>query len=148
MAFNPRYCLDSLDIRRLNRMWNDKVRDDSEWECFDDFALWCSDCGYSKGMYIRKRKEMEPHSRGNSFFWSAGVDYQQLEEEPVEVNTCSFCQGCEKSCTHSMGCKDWKTWYITQWNKNISINPKLRKGIYTRRTFQYEHPDLIREGII
>ena len=148
MAYKHRYCLDPLDLRRINRMWNDKIRDDTDWECFDDFALWCSNQGYSKGMYIRKHNELEPHGPVNSYFWAAGFQYHQQAEVPDEPNTCSYCYGCEKSCTNSMGCSDWQKWFVQKWNRNISISPKLRKGTHSRKTFQYEHPDLIREGIV
>mgnify|MGYP006974681959 CR=1 FL=1 len=90
MAYSTKYFLDPLDVRRLRYLWLTKVQYDSTFQDFDDFLLWSSDWGYAKGMYIWKRNDAEPHSRENSYFWTTGVDYQQPQEEPEEINTCSF----------------------------------------------------------
>lgn len=148
MAYNPRYCLEPLDVRRLKRMWNDNVQHDNDgWQCFDDFALWSSDMGYAKGMYMKKRNELMHHSPENSYYWAAGYQYHEQPEKPDDTNISPFCKGCEKNCVNSMGCADWQKWFAKNWNENISISKKLKQNVPVRMTWKYEHPDLIREGI-
>lgn len=49
-----------------------------------------------------------------------------------------FCRNCTRDdCpTNGDGCKAWETYFIDNWNKK------------QRQFFRYEHPDLVREGII
>ena len=44
---------------------------------------------------------------------------------------------------NGFGCPAWRKYFIDNWNKNIMVKPKK-----TRQFFQYEHSDLVREGII
>lgn len=146
MSFNARYGLEPLDCKRLYQIWSVKVRDDTKWDCFDDFVLWSSIQGYVKGMHLTKRNELEPHSPDNSYFWAAWLEQKTEEEEkPVESR---YCQGCTKNCVNSMGCADWQKWFAKNWNENISISKKLKQNVPVKMTWKYEHPDLIREGII
>lgn len=145
MAYKERYGLEPLDIRRLKRMWNEKIVHDTTWECFDDFVLWGSYFGYAKGLELLKRNQREPHGPENSYFWVAGDPQTEVEEEPTESR---YCNGCTKNCANSMGCADWKNWFVKNWNEKISRSPKLKKERPVRVTWKYEHPDLIREGLV
>ena len=58
-----------------------------------------------------------------------------------------FCEKCKNdSCpSKDLGCKDWKAYFIKNWNQNIST---YRPDDKVEKIFRYEHPDLIREGIV
>lgn len=150
MELNTRYGLDALDVSNIRRRWCRSVRDDCEFECFDDFLLWCAENGYEKGIELRKRKEFEPHSPENSYFWSS----KKAEEERQQIilqnqkEVSEFCKSCTKECTHSTGCKPWQDWFVKNWNQKISISPKVRGCVKVTKSWRYEHPDLIRERIV
>lgn len=59
-----------------------------------------------------------------------------------------FCRNCTRDdCpTNGDGCKAWETYFIDNWNKNIMKSIGNHKK--QRQFFQYEHPDLVREGIV
>ena len=59
-----------------------------------------------------------------------------------------FCRNCTRDdCpTNGDGCKAWETYSIDNWNKNIMKLWKNHKK--QRQFFRYEHPDLVREGIV
>lgn len=54
-----------------------------------------------------------------------------------------FCRNCRRCSNVWRGCPAWRKYFIDNWNKNIMVKPKK-----TRQFFQYEHPDLVREGIV
>lgn len=59
-----------------------------------------------------------------------------------------FCRNCTRDdCpTNGDGCKAWEAYFIANWNENImkSIGNHKKR----RQFFRYEHPDLVREGIV
>ena len=56
----------------------------------------------------------------------------------------SPCNNCDRVCPDG-GCKAWREWFPENWNENISIAPKEPRD---KLFFRYEHPDLVREGIV
>ena len=57
----------------------------------------------------------------------------------------SPCDSCEKVCpAEGRGFRLWQDWFVRSWNDNISVKPKKQ----TKEVFRYEHPDMIREGIV
>lgn len=56
-----------------------------------------------------------------------------------------FCDGCTRECP-TKGCEEWARYYQKNWNSRI--HRLIRREPPTQVTFRYEHPDLIREGII
>ena len=50
------------------------------------------------------------------------------------------CQACERECP-SLGCGEWRAWFVRNWNKNICVNPEPKAV----QVFSYEHPDRLRE---
>ena len=143
-GFNSRYGFTGDDVSNLNHRWNYKIKSDCEWERFDDFVFWCSYTGYRKGMQLRKRNKDMPHSPDNSF-WVDTLDGTQPEE-----NDCEFCAKCNhrRSAVCINGCVTWREQWVKNWNDNICIRPPEEKYSPTRETFCYEHPDLIKEGIV
>ena len=154
MAYNPRYCLEPLDVRRLKRMWNDNVRYDNDgWQCFDDFTLWSSDMGYAKGMYLKKRNELMHHSPENSYFGDSIQEVAQNRERKKRETRAiksPFCEGCQNECSNiARGCEEYQKWFAKNWNENIRIaKPEVKEKSNSVQFFRYEHPDLVREGIV
>lgn len=57
----------------------------------------------------------------------------------------SPCDSCDKVCAaEGRGCGPWRDYFVRNWNENISVKPKKQ----TKEVFRYEHPDMIREGIV
>jgi hypothetical protein len=76
-------------------------------------------------------------------FISKNLDEQTMTyQESVRKNSL-YCRMYKKICPgNGGGCQAWKEWYVRNWNENINTHPE------GRQKFQYEHPDLIREGIV
>lgn len=70
-----------------------------------------------------------------------------MREKPGHSES-PFCRNCTRDdCpTNGDGCKAWETYFIDNWNKNIMKLWKNHKK--QRQFFRYEHPDLVREGIV
>lgn len=73
-----------------------------------------------------------------------------MREKPGQyIDSASpFCRNCTRDdCpTNGDGCKAWETYFIENWNKNIMKSIGSHKK--QRQFFRYEHPDLVREGIV
>lgn len=173
MSFNiSRYGIPRDEIKRLNTRWNRRINDrhDSGWECFDEFLRWCTENGYASGKILTRHNRQLPHSPENSYWVNNRRELvyrksetgtktkerkpraEKPEKEPEnESVVISFCKECGKKCTNNgSGCNQWKEWFVKNWNQNICIKPKpmLPPEPKGRQVFQYEHPDLMREGII
>ena len=148
-----RYGISGHDVSNLSSRWLKTVRKDCEWETFDEFLFWCSVEGYKPGMKLGRINQNQPHGPGNSFWYDKKELFQKRHKEEIEQRT-GFCMGCEKTCPNrGNGCDFWKSHFIKNWNQNISTSKKLRRNrpeeeTVVRETFVYEHPDLIREGIV
>lgn len=55
------------------------------------------------------------------------------------------CEKCGVHCPEN-GCVVWKRYFIQNRNKHISEAPAAKPMV--REFFRYEHPDLVREGIV
>lgn len=73
-----------------------------------------------------------------------------MDEKPGQYidSESPFCRNCTRDdCpTNGDGCKAWETYFIDNWNKNIMKSIGNHKK--QRQFFRYEHPDLVREGIV
>lgn len=145
-----RYGISGNEVYNLSKRWQRIVRDDSVWESFDAFVFWCSVSGYGPGKNLRKRWEDEPHGPGNSYWYSRAEEAKLRHEKAVSDQNIKshFCNGCKQKCPIGAGgCAAYKEWWIKNWNKNIYRKPKPPKT-EAKQFFRYEHPDLIREGLI
>ena len=70
---------------------------------------------------------------------------KQIETEPRE----GICASCKKKCTASgAGCSEYQKLWTENWNRNIHRKKPEPERPRARQFFLYEHPDLIREGIV
>lgn len=122
----------------LERIWA-KIGD-SEWESFESFASWSLENKWCTGKTLYKLNEMKPHGPENSYW------YLKNQEVPDSEN--ALCLACSrKYCPgNNIGCKPWRDAWIKNWNENICI--RKQETQQKREAFQYEHPDLVREGIV
>ena len=72
-----------------------------------------------------------------------------MDEHPGQYidSESPFCRNCDRErCSNIwQGCPEWQDYFRKNWNENIRAkNSKAQ----TRQFFQYEHPDLVREGIV
>ena len=128
------------------------------WDSFDDFLLWCQDNGYRKDRRMRRINNKLPHSKENSYFHLAGdstppqkaVQESEKKHLPSYIDAESpLCQNCKKKecCNIADGCVQWKECFVKNWNRNIcrAVKQMVRPA---EQVFRYEHPDLVREGIV
>lgn len=143
--YKPRYGLTHDEVKNLAGMYYKKNLPESDFEDFDDFARWAAESGRQQYAQLRKRDPDKPHGPENSF-WYIRPPYQKVERHDY---TCKFCEGCDKgSCqTVPNGCREWRKWFVENWNEYICIKPKEPEP-RKREVFRYEHPDLVREGIV
>lgn len=149
-----RYGIPGKEVDNLCCRWDRTVSKDCDWENVDAFIFWCSVNGYKPGLKLGRINQYQPHGPGNSFWY----DQEELEKQRKEQEIAQregFCQNCAKTCPNrGNGCDEWKQHYVKNWNQNISTSKKLRRNQpsvthqETCEKFVYEHPDLIREGII
>ena len=161
-----RYGIPGSEVKNLRTRWRKSISKDSVWKDFDDFILWSSKNGYSKGVHLHKKRDDEPHGPNNSYYFGAytkGLTSRERKraarkkpahEEYAQKNKLEdvvspYCVGCERSCPgHGIGCVGWEEYFVENWNQNICrtlIQPQPEPEI--RQTWQYEHPDLEREGL-
>lgn len=143
--FNDRYGIPGTEINSLNRRWN-RIKHDSIWESFDDFLIWCARNDYEKGVQLTKIRKSLPHGPENSRLVRMSDFMKSIRvEKPgmIDAPECDFCKGCTKACNGN-GCAEYKKWFVKRWN--AMIHSKAPKPVVI--DFRYEHPDLIREGIL
>lgn len=143
--YKPRYGLPGKQIGNLREFWNRKQLKQSGFDSFDTFAKWSSENGFQPYAQLRRNEPNEPHGPDNSF-WYVKPPYQPV---PKHDYTCKFCEGCTKGTCQKLlgGCKEWRKWFVDNWNENICRKPKPKEPA-KKEYFRYEHPDLVREGIV
>lgn len=154
--YNERYGIDGQSVTNLAARWARTIKKDCEWESLDAFLFWCSVSGHKAGLKLGRINQNQPHGPGNSFWYDVEELEQKRIQEEIEQRT-GFCKGCKNTCPNrGNGCDNWKSYFVKNWNDNISTSKKLRRNrpeeiAYEREIqmkFVYEHPDLVREGIV
>ena len=150
--YGDRYGISGDEVSNLIRRFYRRLYD-SEWERADDFIKWCSENGYESGLRLCRKDTSKPHGPENSYFKTPektvrGIaeDKRRRKEERKSLVS-QFCDGCQKECRDSIGCKDYRDWFVKNWNKNIYMPPVKPVVPEGPMVFRYEHPDLVREGI-
>lgn len=150
--YKPRYGLSSKEVMTMkSKFFKMRQNGGTDWKSLDEFCKWAVEEGYKPGMRLRKHNTDMPHSLDNSYFAFPG-DSQEEEQErhATYVDAKSpYCEACgvENCPSVSIGCFRWREYFVNNWNKNICRNgrPVIRSA---EVTFRYEHPDLVREGIV
>jgi len=132
-------------VGKLYDRWSRHKLKESDFESFDAFVKWSAEAGFQSYAQLRRYDPNEPHGPDNSH-WYTRPPYQPV---PKQDYTCSFCQGCTRGYCDQVvnGCKEWRDWFVKDWNENICRKPKEPEKPRAREVFRYEHPDLVREGI-
>ena len=126
-------------IYALRRIY-ETIANDSDFGSYEGFAEW-SQGKYRTNYAIYKLDLNKPHSEDNSYFYHA--------THPTPDIVSEFCKDCTRLCVkNGTGCKAFYDWWKEKWDKNICIKPKEQPKPGKREFFQYEHPDLVREGIV
>ena len=156
--FKARYGIPGKEISNLTKRYY-VMEGKQNWENVDTFILWCSKNGYKKGLQMRKKNPEESNSPENTYFFSRKEKIRAVKKKKEKLKKMEkeyksqFCESCKKECPGrgSNGCDAWKEWFISNWDKNIYIAPpKPKPKIENEKPmiFRYEHPDLVREGIV
>lgn len=151
-VYKDRYGIPGPEVKNLARRYY-QYPHDSGWRKMDDFLLWCSQNGYEKGLMLRKHDQDKPHGPDNSFFEAVDHIKQENRRRKNERRelTSPFCAGCEVGCTNiAVGCNVWRSRFVKNWDENIHVDlkPPEPPKPEARECWQYEHPDLVREGIV
>ena len=142
-AYKERYGFPGNIVRNLNSHWERKRLRMSDFESFDAFVKWCSENGFEDNARLRRYDEARPHGPDNSYW------YVRPPYKPVQKIS-PFCENCQQQSAGCInGCDAWREWFVKNWNENICIKPKeVLPEPPKQGFFQYEHPDLVREGIV
>ncbi len=157
-VYKDRYGIPGSSVQHLIRRYY-RYFVDSDWYNADDFVKWCSENGWQKGLRLCRFDASLPHGPKNSYFKATEMTIRAKAEDVrrrkyERMNLVSpFCEGCDKDCPgkSSRGCDEWKEYFQKNWNANICIAPKKpeqKTAAAGQQVFRYEHPDLIREGIV
>lgn len=144
----PEYQLNADERYRLHRRY--VYLREHQWESFEAFAKWALDTGVWKGAYLRKKDEELPHGPDNSY-WSDQPYVGNRSWDRPEIYRSPFCDGCERNTEFGCGgCEKWEEYYVKNWNQNIHVELNLPEPEWDNSggKFCYEHPDLVREGIV
>ena len=153
--YKDRYGISGQDVTNLVRKFYRRLYD-SDWERADDFVKWCSENGYESGLRLCRYDESKPHGPENSYFRTPKIrksikeDKRRRKEERKNLVS-PFCEGCQKECRNtSIGCYEYRAWWAKNWDENIHIALQEPKPVVQQgpQVFRYEHPDLVREGIV
>lgn len=142
------YGFDGKETENLRARFR-KLNGDSTWSCLDDFLIWAKESGYKTGMHLRKHVETLPHGPTNSCWSTLNMLDTKKRYLDNMRNSCEFCKDCQKECpTTGYGCKEWADNWKKNWNENIYVPPVKPVVEEGPMVFRYEHPDLVREGIV
>lgn len=122
-----------------------------EWSCVEDFLKWASESGHVKNSRLYKRDEDQPHGPDNSYWDISDPNKTRQKYVGTLKDVCGFCRNCERECpTNAMGCNEWREYWVDYWNTYIcAVRTKPQPvADKTPMVFRYEHPDLVREGIV
>ena len=140
---------DSKETENLRARFRKIWKEDKAWTTAEDFMKWAAESGYETGMHLRKHNDALPHGPDNSYWLDRGSENSRLRLTIEMKNGSEYCKGCDKKiCDNGVGCKGWQKWFKKNWNKNIyvpPVKPVVQEG---PMVFRYEHPDLVREGIV
>ena len=152
-VYKDRYGIPGADVTNLVRRFYRSLYD-SDWETADAFIKWCSENGWKSGLRLCRRDTSKPQGPENSFFKTPemtvkGMAADKRRRQVERKNgVCHFCDGCTEECREGVGCERWRQHFIMNWNKNIHV-PKVKPVVQEKpMVFRYEHPDLVREGIV
>lgn len=114
------------------------LQGDHTFASLEEFIEWGTRTGHKTHFALYKLDTTKPHSPGNSYW------YHDYKPTPNVVSR--FCKDCDRPCP-TAGCLNYRTSFIANWNKNICRKPKkiVPDG---EMVFCYEHPDMVREGIV
>ena len=124
------------------------------WGTADVFIRWCSENGYQKGWELRKKDETQIHGPDNSWFFSrneAQRERAHKRELKKLMQLASFCRDCprdQRNDCPGRGCAAWQENFRKNWDENIHVPKPDRSAEEKPEVFRYEHPDLVREGIV
>ncbi len=138
----------------LKKRWQ-AYKHDMEWTSCKEYMSWAAANGYKKGLHLKKLDESKKHGPNNSHYEdSKEKELMRAEKHKQFMETRSpYCNGC----THELcpgrgtgGCDGWRRYWVDNWNKNIHWPPLEHPPVdqKLRQCFRYEHPDLVREGIV
>lgn len=157
-VYKDRYGIPGESVKHLLRRFY-RYFSDSDWHNGDEFVRWCSENGWQKGLRLCRKDTSLPHGPDNSFFKKPEMtvrvkqaDIRRRKEERKNLVS-DFCKGCKQKCPAkgSDGCEEWQEYFKKNWNQNICIAPKKpeqKTATAGPQVFRYEHPDLVREGIV
>jgi hypothetical protein len=121
-VYTERYGIPGEEVQTLAGRYYNMKKDRIGWVSMDEFIFWASKNGYRKGLKLKKTVETLPHSPENSFF---ECDSQEDDS-----------------------CDGWEEQFIKNWNEKIYYPKPPQKPEPKKMVFRYEHPDLVREGIV
>lgn len=144
------YGFDGKETECLRRRFCNLSKEETGWANADEFLRWARDSGYEKNLHMGRHDETLPHGPGNSFWMTRDLWQTRQRFLKKMKESCPFCRDCEKTCSLSgKGCTEWQQYFVKNWNKHICIaKPVVKEDPNVRKCFRYEHPDLVREGIV
>ena len=132
---------ESLKIYNLRRIYNG-IQEDSCFSSFEYFYNWAEE-KYKPGYTIYKLCDKKPHSTKNSYWYYASKALPDDIKSPI-------CENCDKNMLicYNVGCVEYRRMFIENWNKYIHVPKVVPPEPEKPMVFRYEHPDLVREGIV
>lgn len=154
--YKDRYGIPGAEVDNLIKRYY-AFKHAENWGSSDAFVLWCSKNGYQKGWELRKKDETQVHGPENSYFFSLKEARRERalrtkqKREQRKLLKVSFCRNCPKEHENDCpgrGCAAWQENFRKNWDKNIHVRKPEPPAEVKPQVFRYEHPDLVREGIV
>ena len=140
---------DGKETENLRARFRKIPQEDKAWKTAEDFMMWAAESGYITGTHLRKHNDALPHGPNNSYWLNRDSEKARKRYTDEVKKGCEFCKDCSKDiCDNGIGCKEWQRYFTKNWNKNIHVPPVKPVVQEGPMVFRYEHPDLVREGIV
>ena len=149
-GFSDRYGIPSHEVKNLHSRFA-KQKLIKGFGSFDNYLKFCADSGYVPGMLMAKYNRYEPHSPNNTYFKERPNGHLLPRTPKKKQQTRNWlCNGCPECADPKRGCKKYREMFVKNWDENIHyVKPEpVVESPNKKHFFQYEHPDLVREGTL
>lgn len=132
--------LDKFQKNAIQKRWASiRAFGKVEFENFSDFLAWCEESGYESGAKLMRRDSEKPFSRENCYWSSDYISETYDKERAIRAAEWERGVGPIREMLRSEIDAQLRK---QEQEKEIEIQ---RNG---RQMWFYEHPDLVREGIV
>jgi len=125
--------MDKYQKDALRKKWAEMPRHGAvAFESLEDFRQWCEETGWEIGMKLARKDKEKPYSRENCYWITSGSSVSYTYNQDEMAAEWERCIGPIRE----------------QYRDQIAAVIQKQRRQQVKEVFRYEHPDLVREGIV